>query len=60
MEGVGLNITAWSFRDQLNFGLVACRRAVPDLPDLAGLLRHQHAILLDLARQARHAAPDTA
>ena len=60
MEGVGLNITAWSFRDQLNFGLVACRRAVPDLPDLAGLLRQQHAILLDLARQARHAAPDTA
>lgn len=60
MEGVGLNITAWSFRDQLNFGLVACRRAVPDLPDLAALLRQQHAILLDLARQARHAAPDAA
>ena len=60
MEGVGLNITAWSFRDQLNFGVVACRRAVPDLPDLAGLLRQQHAILLELARQAQHAAPDTA
>ena len=60
LEGGGLNVTAWSFREQLNFGLVACRRAVPDLPELAGLLRREHAILLDVARQARHAGPDTA
>lgn len=60
MEGVGLNVTAWSFREQLNFGLVACRRAVPDLPDLADLIREEHATLLNLARRARHAEPHVA
>ena len=49
LEGVALNITAWSFRDQLNFGLVACRRAVPDLRQLAQALLEQQKVLLDLA-----------
>jgi WS/DGAT/MGAT family acyltransferase len=51
LEGVALNITAWSFNDQLNFGLVACRRAVPDLPLLAACLRQEQALLLQLARE---------
>ena len=49
MEGMALNITAWSFGEQLNFGLVACRRAVPDLPELAARLRQQPTVLLALA-----------
>ncbi len=52
LEGVALNITAWSFQDQLNFGLVACRRAVPDLRTLTQGLIEQQKILLDLAGQA--------
>jgi hypothetical protein len=55
LEGVALNITAWSFNEQLNFGLVSCRRAVPDLPQLAERLRRQHAALLELARRGAHA-----
>jgi diacylglycerol O-acyltransferase len=30
LEGVGLNITAWSFRDNLSFSILSCHRAVPD------------------------------
>jgi len=36
-EGQGLNITVQSYRDHLDFGLVACRELVPDLWGLAGL-----------------------
>jgi WS/DGAT/MGAT family acyltransferase len=34
-EGMGLNITAWSYMDQLNVGLLACQKAMPDLNRLA-------------------------
>ncbi|MGI9284170.1 MAG: WS/DGAT/MGAT family O-acyltransferase [Pseudomonadales bacterium] len=30
LEGVGLNITAWSFRDNLSFSVLSCYRAVPE------------------------------
>jgi WS/DGAT/MGAT family acyltransferase len=36
-EGQGLNITVQSYRDHLDFGLIACRELVPDLWDLAAL-----------------------
>jgi len=35
LEGVGLNITAWSYQSQLNFSLLADRKMVPDLWVLA-------------------------
>lgn len=38
IHGVALNITVHSYLDQLCFGLIACRRAVPDLPLLAAAL----------------------
>lgn len=31
LEGVGLNVTIWSYADRLNVGLLACRDALPDL-----------------------------
>jgi diacylglycerol O-acyltransferase len=34
-EGVGLNVTILSYLDQLNFGLLACRKLLPELDDLA-------------------------
>ena len=34
-HGVALNITVQSYMGQLCFGLIACRRAVPDVRDLA-------------------------
>jgi WS/DGAT/MGAT family acyltransferase len=30
LEGCGLNITAWSFRDNLSFSILSCSRVVPD------------------------------
>jgi diacylglycerol O-acyltransferase len=34
-EGVGLNVTIFSYLDQLHFGLLACRKLIPELDDLA-------------------------
>jgi WS/DGAT/MGAT family acyltransferase len=34
MEGMGLNITVWSYVDQFNFSFLACRELVPDIWDL--------------------------
>jgi WS/DGAT/MGAT family acyltransferase len=35
VHGVALNITVQSYKGQLCFGLIACRRAVPDVQELA-------------------------
>lgn len=37
-EGAGLNITAMSYLGTMQFGLLGCRRLVPDVEDLALLL----------------------
>lgn len=41
VDGQGLNITVMSYRDNLHFGLVACRQLVPDLDVMAGFLRDE-------------------
>ena len=38
-HGVALNITVQSYMGQLCFGLIACRRAVPDVRDIATQMR---------------------
>ena len=38
LENIGLNVTVWSYVDQLNFGLVGCPDLTPDLQRLAELL----------------------
>ncbi len=40
VHGVALNITVQSYMGQLCFGLIACRRAVPDMQDLVLQMRH--------------------
>lgn len=37
-EGMGLNVTAMSYLGTLSFGLLGCRRLVPDVADLASCL----------------------
>ena len=37
-EGNGLNITVWSYMDQLNVSALACHRAMPDLERLTGYI----------------------
>ncbi|GAC1315223.1 MAG: wax ester/triacylglycerol synthase family O-acyltransferase [Acidimicrobiales bacterium] len=38
LEGIGLNVTVWSYLGTLYFGLISCRELMPDLWDLTGLL----------------------
>jgi len=38
MEGVGLNVTTMSYLGSVHFGLLGCRRLVPDIQDLGGML----------------------
>ncbi len=52
LEGIGLNITVWSYVDRLGFGLVACRQTMPDLWDLAD---HLHDSLAELRKAAQAA-----
>jgi diacylglycerol O-acyltransferase len=36
LEGIGLNVTVWSYLDQMNFGIVSCPDLMPDLWDFVG------------------------
>ncbi|HEX5860532.1 MAG TPA: wax ester/triacylglycerol synthase family O-acyltransferase [Nocardioides sp.] len=39
LEGTGLNVTAWSYVDRMNFSLLGCPALVEDLASLASRLR---------------------
>ncbi|MEP5766476.1 MAG: wax ester/triacylglycerol synthase family O-acyltransferase [Halieaceae bacterium] len=39
LEGVGLNITAWSFRDNLSFSILSCHRAVANPEEIQQRLK---------------------
>lgn len=57
VHGIALNITVQSYQDRLDFGLTACRKAVPDLAALADALAPALAGL-KAAVEARKAAKD--
>jgi WS/DGAT/MGAT family acyltransferase len=46
IHGVALNITVQSYNGSLDFGLTACRKAMPDLADLARDMASAHRELL--------------
>lgn len=52
LEGIGLNITVWSYLDRMAFGLVSCRETMPDLWSLT-------AALPDALAELKKAAPAT-
>ena len=52
VHGVALNITVQSYLGQLCFGLIACRRAAPDMRELATQLEHAFEALRKLVPQA--------
>ena len=56
VHGVALNITVQSYRGQLCFGLIACRRAVPDVAELARQLTRAMDALRRLAVPVADAA----
>jgi WS/DGAT/MGAT family acyltransferase len=47
--GVGLNITVWSYVNQLNYCMIACREAMPDLWDLTDHIRDELGVLMKAA-----------
>ena len=49
LEGIGLNVTVWSYLDELGFGIVACPEIMPDLWDL---VVDMHDALEELTKQA--------
>jgi diacylglycerol O-acyltransferase len=53
LEGIGLNITVWSYVGAMNFGIVACREHMPDIWSLADALRESLVELRKAAEQAR-------
>ena len=37
-EGIGVNVTVFSYLDRVQFGLLACRRLLPELGEVASYL----------------------
>lgn len=48
-HSMALNVTVQSYNGRLDYGLIACRRALPDVNELGDYLLAEHRILLDLA-----------
>ncbi|MEN9538407.1 MAG: hypothetical protein RLZZ126_642 [Pseudomonadota bacterium] len=46
MHSLALNVTVQSYNGSLDWGLTACRKAMPDLPELARHMQAAHAELL--------------
>jgi len=50
-HGMALNVTVQSYNGRLDYGLIACRRALPDIADLGDAMLAEHRTLLQLARE---------
>lgn len=48
-HSMALNVTVQSYNGRLDYGLIACRRALPDVNELADYLLAEHKTLLELA-----------
>lgn len=49
-HGLALNITIQSYAGSLYYGLIACKKTVPDLRDFAGHMQAAHQELLDMVK----------
>jgi diacylglycerol O-acyltransferase len=49
LEGIGLNVTVWSYCDQLNVGVIACREQIPDPHEITDGMASALQELLDVA-----------
>lgn len=56
-HGMALNLTVQSYNGALDFGITACRRAVPDAPELARLLGQAMAELTLAVQHSAATAP---
>jgi diacylglycerol O-acyltransferase len=55
LEGIGLNITVWSYVDALHVGVLACREMVPDPHQITAAMTVALAELVE--RAAARGAP---
>jgi hypothetical protein len=60
VHGMALNITVQSYNDQVDFGLIACAQAMPEVAELAGHLRDTLDELLALPATAGAKVPEEA
>lgn len=51
-HGMALNVTVQSYNGRLDYGLIACRRVLPDVADLGDLILDEHRRLLEQAQAA--------
>lgn len=51
MHGIALNITVMSYNGALDFGLIACRRALPDVRELAKYMAEAHLEMMMLLQE---------
>ncbi|MCL5444976.1 MAG: wax ester/triacylglycerol synthase family O-acyltransferase [Actinobacteria bacterium] len=56
VDGVGLNVTSMTYGGSLHYGLLGCRRLVPNIQDLAILIDDAMEELIDAATARRAAA----
>ncbi len=52
VHSMGLNVTVQSYNGSLDWGLIACRKVMPDLPELAKYMLAAHAELMKLTPAA--------
>jgi diacylglycerol O-acyltransferase / wax synthase len=52
VHSMALNVTVQSYAGRLDYGLIACRRALPDVTDLGDYLLAEHELLLAKAKEA--------
>ena len=59
-HGMALNVTVQSYNGRMDYGLIACRRAVPDITEIGDYMLVEHKTLLDLAGPMPSAQPAAA
>jgi diacylglycerol O-acyltransferase len=56
-HGMALNVTVQSYNGRMDYGLIACRRAVPDVTGIGDYMLAEHKALMDLMQASAPAAP---
>ncbi|MDQ0573747.1 diacylglycerol O-acyltransferase [Variovorax paradoxus] len=49
-HGTALNVTVQSYNGRMDYGLIACRRAVPDITEIGDYLLAEHQLLMGLTQ----------
>ncbi|WPG37211.1 wax ester/triacylglycerol synthase family O-acyltransferase [Variovorax sp. EBFNA2] len=55
-HGTALNVTVQSYNGRMDYGLIACRRAVPDITEIGDYLLAEHKLLMSLTEKYPAAA----